>query len=105
MEMAGDAPCSNLEPTARLRTAAIDQLLAAAAGALVHHAQLQLLAAAWAFSVFLSYKPAKKSRETVGLTVTRTCTQQGLNRCVFYNCGAAAYGHITCNEIKKSMLI
>ncbi len=57
-----------------------------------------------AFYDFVSNNPAK-SRETVGLTVSRTCTQQGLNRYMFHNCGAAVYGHITCNEIKKAIFI
>jgi hypothetical protein len=45
--------------------------------------------------LFCILQTSKKSRETVGLTVFRTCKQQGLNRCMFYDCGAAAYGHIT----------
>jgi hypothetical protein len=47
----------------------------------------------------------KKRRETIGLTASHTCTQQGLNMCMFFNCGAAACGHITCNELYIAMFI
>ena len=47
---------------------------------------------------FCILQTGKKSRETVGLTVARTCTQQGLNRYMFHNCGAAAYGPINLKE-------
>jgi hypothetical protein len=53
---------------------------------------------------FCILQTGKKSREAVGLTVSRTCTQQGLNRYMFHNCGAAAYGPINLKKNKKKCL-
>jgi hypothetical protein len=46
------------------------------------------------------FQTNKESRETIGLAVSQTCTQQGLNIYMFKNCGVAAHGPTTCNNLR-----